>query len=72
MVNIKSRQLRAQQCTVTAKVLLKFYWQKQQPRGVPRKKCSENMQQYYRRTPMPKCDFNKVALHSLANFRKVV
>ena len=23
--------------------------------------CSENMQQIYRRTPMPKCDFNKVA-----------
>ena len=25
------------------------------------KGCSENMQQMYRRTPMPKCDFNKVA-----------
>ena len=25
------------------------------------KKCFENMQQIYRRTPMPKCDFNKVA-----------
>ena len=24
-------------------------------------KCSENMQKTYRRTPMPKCDFNKVA-----------
>ena len=35
--------------------------QKQPPRGVPRKRCSENMQQIYRRTPMPKCDFNKVA-----------
>ena len=34
---------------------------KQPPRGVPRKRCSENMQQIYRRTPMPKCDFNKVA-----------
>ena len=34
--------------------------QKQPPRGVPRKRCSENMQQIYRRTPMPKCDFNKV------------
>ena len=32
-----------------------------QPRGVSRKRCSENMQQIYRRTPMPKCDFNKVA-----------
>ena len=36
--------------------------QKQSLRGVPRKRCSENMQQIYRRTPMPKCDFNKVAL----------
>ena len=35
--------------------------QKQPPRGVPRKRCSEIMQQIYRRTPMPKCDFNKVA-----------
>ena len=24
-------------------------------------RCSENMQQMSRRTPMPKCDFNKVA-----------
>ena len=29
------------------------------------KRCFENMQQIYRRTPMPKCDFNKVALQSL-------
>ena len=36
--------------------------QKQPARGVPRERCSENMQQIYRRTPMPKCDFNKVAL----------
>ena len=28
----------------------------------PRKMGSEKMQQSYRRTPMPKCDFNKVAL----------
>ena len=26
------------------------------------KRCSENMQQIYRRTLLPKCDFNKVAL----------
>ena len=35
---------------------------KQLSRGVLRKKCSENMQQIYKRTPMPKCDFNKLAL----------
>ena len=36
--------------------------QKQPFRGALSKRCSENMQQMYRRTPMPKCDFNKVAL----------
>ena len=30
-------------------------------RAVLRKRCSENMHQIYRRTPMSKCDFNKVA-----------
>ena len=30
-------------------------------KGVLRKSCSENMQEIYRRTPMPKCNFNKVA-----------
>ena len=36
--------------------------QKKSPTGVLSRKCSENMQQIYRRTPMPKCNFNKVAL----------
>ena len=35
--------------------------QKQPPRGVPRKRCSKNIQQICRRTPMPKCNYNKVA-----------
>ena len=35
--------------------------QKQPPKGVFKERCSENMQQIYRRTSMPKCDFNKVA-----------
>ena len=39
-----------------------FDYQKQPPRGVLRKRYSENMQQIYRRTPMPKCDLNKVVL----------
>ena len=30
-------------------------------RGILRKKCSQSMRQIYKRTPMPKCDFNKVA-----------
>ena len=35
--------------------------EKQPSRGVLIKRCSENMSQIHRRTPMPKCDFNKVA-----------
>ena len=34
--------------------------QKQSSRGVFRKRCFENLKQVYKRTPMPKCDFNKV------------
>ena len=34
--------------------------QKQFFRGVLRKRCSENMQQIHRRTPMPKCDSIKL------------
>ena len=37
--------------------------QKQPCRAVLRKKCFENMPQIYSRTPMPKCDFNKLALY---------
>ena len=40
---------------------------KQPPRGVLKKKCSENMPQIYRRTPMPKSDLNKVALQLYLN-----
>ena len=38
-----------------------LYFQKQPSRGVLSKRCSENMQQIYKRTPMPKRDFNKVS-----------
>ena len=31
-------------------------------RGILRKRCSENMQEIYRRTPMLKCNFNKLSL----------
>ena len=37
--------------------------QKHPSRGVLKKRYSENMQQTYRRTPMPKFDFNKVNCH---------
>ena len=36
------------------------YTQMQLSRGVLKKRRSENMQQSYRRTAMPKCDFDKV------------
>ena len=36
----------------------------------PRKKCSENMQQISRRTPMPKCDFSKVAAYFRNTFSR--
>ena len=34
---------------------------KQPSRGVLRKRCSQSIQQIYRRAPMLKCNFNKVA-----------
>ena len=46
----------------TVRPTLLFVIKISRSRGVLRKRCSENMQQIYRRTPMPKCDFNKVAL----------
>ena len=52
---------------ISIKILRKYWYfilfiQKQPPKNVLRKNCSENMQQIYRRTPMPKCEFNKVVL----------
>ena len=45
-----------------SEIISSVYYQKQPPRGVLMKRCSENMRQIYRRTRMLKCDFNKVAL----------
>ena len=42
---------------------LREYLQKQPPRGVFSKRCSENMQQIYGRTTMPKCDFTAKQLY---------
>ena len=38
--------------------------QKQSSKGVLKKRCSENMQQIYRATAMPKCDFTLRYGHS--------
>ena len=35
--------------------------QKQPSNGVLRKSCTKTMHQIYLRTPMPKCNFNKIA-----------
>ena len=43
------------------KILFNVLTKKLPFRGVIIKRGSENMQQIYRRTPMPKYDFNKVA-----------
>ena len=45
--------------------------QKQPSRGFLRKRCSENMQQICRRTPIPKCDFNKVEIALWYGFSSV-
>ena len=44
------------------KTILWLVISRRSPPGVLWKRCSENMQQICRRTPMPKCDFNEVAL----------
>ena len=43
----------------------RYYFQKQPSWGVYRKRCSENMQQIYRRTVILKYDFNKAASNFL-------
>ena len=50
---------------------ISILFQKHPSIGVLIKRLSENMQQIYRRTPMSKCDFNKVAkqLCSLVNLQ---
>ena len=47
-----------------------FYALKQPSRCVLRKRCSENMEQIYWRTTMPKYDFNKIALRCKATLLK--
>ena len=69
--NQKFQERPKQMCIKHKWLYLTMESQKQPSRGVLSKMCSENMQQIYRRTPMPECDFNKVALrlywnHTLA------
>ena len=68
----KPTQIRVEYAHVFCKVLDKvrnLIWssisshslEKQPSIGVLIKRCSENMKQIYRRTPIPKCDFSKVS-----------
>ena len=41
---------------------------KKKAKRVRKKSCSENILQIYRRTTMPKCDFNKIALQLYRNY----
>ena len=47
--------------TAVLKLISFLYDQKQFSSGVLMKRCSENVQQIYKRTPMSNCDFNKIA-----------
>ena len=49
-------------------VLLKDELQKLPSRAVLKKSYSKNMHQIYRRTPMSKCDFNKVVTSLKSHF----
>ena len=44
------------------KIFMKWKHQKKPFKGGLKKRCSENMQLIYRKTPMLKCEFNQVAL----------
>ena len=48
------------ECMIFVKFCKTSRVQKQPSRTVLRKSCSQNMQQIYKRTPMPKCHCNKV------------
>ena len=48
------------------------FFQKQRPRGVPSKRCSENMQQIFKRAPMPKCMFFYFLYITSENFKNII
>ena len=61
-IHICSKLLKWTEFTLSFSTLAQWKLSHKQPfRRVLGKMCSENMQQTYRRTPMPKCDFNRAA-----------
>ena len=64
-----------QKCQTKTQTILNFLkfqqlpheLQKQLSRSVLRKRCREHIQQFYRRTSMPECGFNKVAFQLYGN-----
>ena len=64
--NFVVSQFKLHWCWVLGLGPSEWYIQKQQPPiGAPVKRCSENMQKIYRRTPMPRFDIIKVAIAAL-------
>ena len=62
MIDRRSLRLRISSCMCNSlHGVANYHFQKQPSKGIIRKRCSKNMQQIYRRTPMSKCDFNKVS-----------
>ena len=61
-MKLKFQQRTYRMSSVSAIRFLKNDFDMKQPsRGVVRKRCSANIQQIYRGTPMPKSNFNKAA-----------
>ena len=59
--NLENYHIRSY-CLIILDFMEQYHNQQKQPsRHVLRKSCFENMQQIYRRIPMPKCNFNRVA-----------
>ena len=59
----RSKYVWQRNCTVSSEMVLQefSYNRTTEARVVLKKRCSENMQQIYRRILMPTCDFNNVA-----------
>ena len=64
IIGSKFRKNNKKEVEKDRKTSLRSTYQKQPSRGVLNKRSSENMLQIYRKTPIPKCDFNKVALQA--------
>ena len=60
-INILVLKISLDHCSATKTSNNKGGDQKQPSKGILKKRCSGNMKQIYRRTPMPKSNFNRIA-----------